>query len=302
MVIRPEAPKKSIHQTSNILLVENIMQVESIAEQLFFTTVRIDTVATNGAQGSGTGFFFSHKVGDKTYPFIVTNKHVVKDTHTGCFTFLKRENNKPLLGNGFKLEIKQWKETWFGHPTLDVDIAICPFVPVEAHIKQQNNFDIFYKFIDSGMIPTQEIFAKLDAIETITFVGYPNGIWDKSNLLPIARRGTTATPLTVDFENSPRFLIDASVFGGSSGSPVFILNQGTFTERSGNTIVGSSRLLFVGVIAGVFYRIGLNEIIESPIPTQNRQMTMQQEMIDLGVVFKASAVVETVEAFLKTMK
>jgi hypothetical protein len=37
------------------------MQVKTIAEQLFFTTVRIDIVATNGGQGSGTGFFFSHK-------------------------------------------------------------------------------------------------------------------------------------------------------------------------------------------------------------------------------------------------
>jgi len=41
------------------------MQPQTIAEQLFFTTVRIDTITTNGAQCSGTGFFFLNKVGEQ---------------------------------------------------------------------------------------------------------------------------------------------------------------------------------------------------------------------------------------------
>jgi hypothetical protein len=32
------------------------MQVKTIAEQLFFTTVRIDTITVDGGHGSGTGF------------------------------------------------------------------------------------------------------------------------------------------------------------------------------------------------------------------------------------------------------
>ncbi|HKZ42005.1 MAG TPA: hypothetical protein VJ044_13655, partial [Candidatus Hodarchaeales archaeon] len=169
---------------------------------------------------------------------------------------------------------------------------------LESHIKQQNNIDLFYRYVSSEMIPSEELLAKLDAIESVTFVGYPNGIWDSSNLLPVARRGTTASPLAVDFENSPRFLIDASVFGGSSGSPVFIFNQGMFTDKTGTTAIGS-RLLFVGVIAAVFFRTQLNQIIAVPISTQVQPMTQQQEMIDLGIVFKARTVVETIEAFLK---
>ncbi|EAY9757520.1 serine protease, partial [Salmonella enterica] len=37
------------------------MQVSTISEQLFFTTIRIDTISKNGDSGSGTGFFFCHK-------------------------------------------------------------------------------------------------------------------------------------------------------------------------------------------------------------------------------------------------
>ena len=38
------------------------MRVESVGDQLFFTTVRIDAVAENDAACSGTGFLFAHKV------------------------------------------------------------------------------------------------------------------------------------------------------------------------------------------------------------------------------------------------
>jgi len=92
-------------------------------------------------------------------------------------------------------------------------------------------------------------------------------------------------------------LIDASVFSGSSGGPVFILNQGIYTWKFGATEIGS-RLLFIGVVAAVFFKTQLNEIIPVPAPTQTQPMSRRQEMIDLGIVFKARTVVETVDAFL----
>lgn len=274
------------------------MQVDSIAEQLFFTTVRVDTTAQNGTSGSGTAFFFSHKRGEMNYPFVVTNKHVVVGMREGALSFLQRQEQAPKLGQGFRLGIDGWQDAWFGHPSPDVDIAICPFAPLEAHIKQQHGLDLFYRFVSDDMIPTVEQAAKLDALESVTFIGYPNGIWDSKNLLPVARRGMTASPISVDFENTPRFLVDASVFGGSSGSPVFLLNQGMYTDKTGGTVIGS-RLLFVGVIAAVFYRTQLNQIVAIPIPTQVQPMAQQQEMLDLGIVFKARTVVETIEAFME---
>lgn len=144
------------------------MYVGSIAEQLSFNAVRIDTAAHAGARGSGTGFFFA---------------------------------------------------------------------------------------ITTGSIPDRDRLDKIDALESVTFVGYPNGIWDKANLLPVARRGATASPLAIDFENTPCFLIDASVFGGSSGSPVFLLSLGIYSDKSGATTIGS-RCLFLGVVAAVFFRNG----------------------------------------------
>lgn len=218
----------------------------------------------------------------------------------GRFSFLKQKDGLPTLGDGFSLNIspQDWPKMWFGHPDQNVDISICPLVPLLEFMRQQHGIDPFYRAVDTSMIPNEEQNRKLDAIEPVTFVGYPNGVWDSKNLLPVARRGTTASPIEVDFEGTPCFLIDASVFGGSSGSPVFILNQGSFATNEGGIVIGS-RFLFVGVIAAVFFRTHLNQIIPVPIPTQVQPMAQQQEMIDLGIVFKARTVVETIEAFLK---
>ena len=106
--------------------------------------------------------------------------------------------------------------------------------------------------INEDNIPSQtHIDEMITPIESITFIGYPNGIWDEINLLPVVRQGTTATAYYYDFQGEPKFLIDASVFPGSSGSPVFIYKFGSYTKRNGNLHVGSL-LLFIGIIAEVY--------------------------------------------------
>ena len=275
------------------------MKIDSLAENLFFTTVRVDTRAPNGSGGSGTAFLFAHKIADdKHVAFVVTNKHVVDGMQSGSLTFHQKRDEQLALGMGFRIDIGDWAESWFGHPSPDVDIAITPFPPLEQHVNSQNNVELFYRVITSDMIPTPAQLDDLDAIESVTFIGYPNGVWDRKKLLPVSRRGTTASRIALDFENSPRFLVDASVFGGSSGSPVFVLNQGIYSDKRGNSTIGS-RVLFVGVIAAVFFRTHLNQIVTVPIPTQAVPMARQQEMIDLGIVFKARTIVETIDAFLR---
>lgn len=277
------------------------MQVKTITEQIFFTTVRIDTMSSNGGQGAGTGFFFAHTLKNgATYLFLVINKHVVMGMREGRLSFLKKKDDLPTLGDAFHFEVgpQDWPHLWFGHPTQDIDIAVCPATPIIEFAKREHGTELFFRHVGTSIIPNEQQLSDLDAIEPVTFIGYPNGIWDSKNFLPVARRGTSATPIGVDFEETPRFLIDASVFGGSSGSPVFVINQDSVLKKNGGLVIGS-RCYFVGVIAAVFFRTHLNQIIPVPIPTQVQPMAQQQEMIDLGIVFKARTVVETIEAYLK---
>jgi hypothetical protein len=110
------------------------------------------------------------------------------------------------------------------------------------------------EYVGTGFI-FNYILKGLDAVEEVLFIGYPCGIWDARNLLPIVRRGITATPIYIDFSGRKQFLIDASVFPGSSGSPVFIYNAGIYWDKkSGSTVVGH-RLFFLGILSEVFQMV-----------------------------------------------
>jgi hypothetical protein len=134
------------------------MQIQTIAEQLFFTTVRIDTITLNGEQGSGTGFFLMHKMSGQDCLFVVTNKHVVIGMREGRFSFLKQKDGLPTLGDGFNLNIspQDWLAMWFGHPDPSIDVAICPLVPLVEFVKQQHGTDLFFRSVDTSLIPNAE--------------------------------------------------------------------------------------------------------------------------------------------------
>jgi hypothetical protein len=58
----------------------------------------------------------------------------------------------------------------------------------------------------------------------------------------------------VDYNGLPAFLVDASVFPGSSGSPVFLLDRGISMRRTGEVQLGTSRLALLGILAAVHVR------------------------------------------------
>lgn len=207
------------------------MDVSSIAEQLLFTTVRIETFnPSNNSNLVGTGFFFSYERGDATQKtivqFIVTNKHVVENGITGRLSFLKGDKeNKPKLGERIIFNFdKNFRDLWYFNSDKKIDVAILPLNDL-LHFLALKGESVFYRAVSSEMIPKNESLKDIDALEEVIFIGYPYGLWDKKNFLPVFRKGITASPIIHDFEDQKIFLIDASVFPGSSGSPVFIFNQ-----------------------------------------------------------------------------
>lgn len=180
-------------------------------------------------------------------------------------------------------------QTWVGHPDSGVDIGAMLFGEVLTAMTN-NGAAPFYRGFSPEQLATQDTANSLDAIEQVTMIGYPNGLFDRSSMLPIARRGQTATPIFNDYNNLPAFLIDASVFPGSSGSPVVLYDRGSYTTRDGSTHL-VSRMALLGVVAAVHTRRvnGVVQMVSTGIATFD-------DMIDLGIVFKASAIQETVFA------
>ncbi|OCW93954.1 hypothetical protein A9168_09575 [Macellibacteroides sp. HH-ZS] len=274
------------------------MEVKSIYENLIFTTVRIETVLNNGTISTGTGFVFEYSNNTKQYLFIVSNKHVIKDAIIGKLEFNKAINGEPDLGNKHTLIITDFEKRWIGHSNPDIDIAITPFAPILKDL-MSNNINIYFRSIPETLIPHKSIINDIDAVEDVIIIGYPNGIYDKKNLLPIVRKGITATPANIDFEGLPTFIIDASIFPGSSGSPVFICNIGSFTKKGTNDLYAGSRLMFMGIVASVFIKQDVNTIEVVKIPTKDIPIVKTNQMIDLGIVFKSSCIFEIVEDLLK---
>lgn len=269
---------------------------QTVVEQLLFSTVRIEADKAAGTE-AGTGLIFSYEHDSKQYLFLVTNKHVVSEANIGRFFFTLSDGQKPRIGERFDIEIGGFQNAWVGHPDPSIDIAAMPLVPVLEQMQREGK-QAFFKSIPHTLVPTDEQLADLDALEEIVFVGYPSGIFDRKNLTPILRRGTTATPPQLDYEGKRVFLVDASVFPGSSGSPVFICNQGLYSTKQGSVVI-ASRVLFLGVIAQVFIREEEGKIVIVAAPSSVTPIVRTRQMIDLGIVYKSSTVIETVREVLR---
>ena len=272
------------------------MKAESITEQLLFSTVRIEANRNDGALSVATGFVVHHKDHeDHEYPFLVTNRHVIQDTSSGQFTLSHAVSDvdyRPLLGKKTPAVLNEDRWTWIAHPSDDIDIAVLSLAPIFEFLSAGET-SYFIKSIATTLGPTGKDIEDFDAVEEVLFVGYPKGIYDTVNNLPIARRGITATPLSVDYEGRPIFLIDASVFPGSSGSPVFQYSPSARLDRKGQ--IGRRQVFWLGIVAEVYCEeyYGVPELQERILVLDAKVKSRQ--MIDLGIVYKASSVIEVIE-------
>ncbi|MFC8233767.1 trypsin-like peptidase domain-containing protein [Streptomyces sp. NPDC057284] len=268
------------------------MNVNTPGRQLLFSTVRIDNVMTSGAVSMGTGFvMFVDLGGNRMCPLLVTNKHVVANAARLSAHFITRKpgTDEPALGEG--AEVTLAPKAWLGHPNPAVDIAVVPL----ASVLEQCGEQLFMRALPLSLLATEDTNLYVDAIEEVTFIGYPDGRRDPKHLTPIVRRGITATPLDLDMGGDPAFLVDGSVFGGSSGSPVFLLNEGSY--RGGdNALAIGTRIALVGIISATMVRHA-----QLPVEVANAEHVKIAQELNLGVAFNARAIKETIEAFVTSI-
>ncbi|TYR55878.1 MULTISPECIES: trypsin-like peptidase domain-containing protein [Streptomyces] len=265
------------------------MNVNTPGRQLLFSTVRLDNVTASGAVSTGTGFILLADLENgRMCPLLVTNKHVVAHAArlSAHFIVRKPDIDEPNLGQGAEVALPP--NGYFGHPNPRVDIAVVPL----ASVLQQFGAQLFMRALPLSLLATEVANLYVDAIEEITFIGYPNGHRDPKHLTPIIRRGITATPLDLDMGGDPAFLVDGSVFGGSSGSPVFLFNEGSYRASDNGLTIGT-RIVLIGIVSATMVRHA-----QLPIEAANAEHVKIAQELNLGVVFNARAIKETIEAFV----
>ena len=265
-----------------------------ISEQLVHTTVRIEGRDGNGAAHSGTGFFFEFRVNaTTTAPVIVTNRHVLEGMRSIIFHLTTANPDRtPNYGRHERIQVNELGQNVMFHPDSSVDLALF-FVAGVFKVLTDQGKSPFWRSVGEDQLPTEQLLSSLTSFEDILLIGYPSGLWDSTNNLPLMRRGYTATPFARDFEGRREFVIDAACFPGSSGSPVYLFNQGTFRTADGSITTGS-RIGLLGILWGGPQITVQGEIIVSAIPTamQNVAIPILRFPSHLGYCIKSSRLLD----------
>lgn len=252
----------------------------NVTEQLMYNTVRIETMSGS----SGTGFFYNFEINNNIVPVLVTNKHVINNNTNEVVKFrLHLKKDGILSTKKYELTLET---DWLFHPKLDLCITFMN--PIFKEVKIRTNSEVYCTTISNDIIPTKKQLADLSALEEIVMVGYPIGLWDSVNNLPIFRKGFTASHPAYDFNQTGIALADIAAFPGSSGSPIFILNQQGYTDNKGNIHLGTSRLLFLGIIYAVPTLNIQGVITEISIPLTTHLVSNLDIMTNLGYYIKSN--------------
>lgn len=244
-------------------------------EQVFFTTTRISKPsADNSTTSIGTGFLIKISLNNEnnnSMILLISNKHVFSDTKAKLeFNFNKKKPDGTVeLGNIFTFNSEDFSSLYTEHPDPNVDLACINVSEIKNH---QN--EVFFMHLNEEMLAdfTEE---KLNPGLDIWFVGYPDNRFDSTNNLPLLRRGYISSIPKVDYNSQKQFIIDAQVFQGSSGSPVF-------------APIGNNYKL-IGVVSATMIKQGQLQTI----PTLQNGLGVQQ-ILGLGIVIKSTTIVELI--------
>ena len=110
--------------------------------------------------------------------------------------------------------------------------------------------------------PTQEQLPDRSQVEVqpgddVLVIGYPMGLYDQFNKLPVLKKGILSTPIGLHFHGLDAFLLDFKYYEGSSGS--LIISKPThFGLGKSNELRWSAlrQYVFLGVYEGETYLNG----------------------------------------------
>lgn len=252
------------------------MKLDKFQEHAFFITVRIVSVRNSDAGASiGTGFLFRAFLDEEKkdgVTLLISNKHVFDNPKNSVeFNFHVKDANDsaPLLTKTVTLSSDNFKNNYLPHPDDKIDLACVNVSKITTP-----EFNIFFKCIDESFILECSDLEIMPGDEA-WFVGYPQGRFDEVHNLPILRRGYIASPPSIDFNGNKEFLVDANVFPGSSGSPVFTSFKGRFR--------------LIGVISQVMIKDSRIQKVNSVIS----EFGVKQE-IGLGIVIKSECIIDLI--------
>lgn len=270
------------------------MRKMSLSEMITYSTVLIKCQYSNGTTGSGTGFIINlcqNSKDNTCVPVLITNNHVVENSIKTVFEFCKADKDgNPIDTEPFSFNYEG--NAWIHHPDKDVDLRCLPLAEALNQL-QKTDIRIFYLPLETKLIPSKEQLSDFSAMEDVVMVGYPIGLSDEYNHKPIIRRGITSSHPNKDYQGKKETLLDMACYPGSSGSPVFVLNQGAYSTKDGVSI--GSRIHLLGILYGghEFNARGVLQFANLP----NIPSPVTRIPINLGIMIKSERILEFEDMF-----
>lgn len=216
------------------------------------STVQLIIMKPNGPY-DGTGFFYriQHPNDPNRYQIVImTNKHVLENA-------VRMIAICPLAGNGIgtrgtnvvQIVFEQPNAIAYRHPDSEVDLCA---VPISAQLEsfRKQGRTVLYAAYTKDLLADDKCYDELRQLDTVVMIGYPSALKDDVNQQPIIRTGTFATNPSLDFQGRSEFVLDIPNYGGSSGSPVVLFDEGKYWKHEGYNnavMVMGSRFRLLGV-------------------------------------------------------
>ena len=218
---------------------------------LFQATCKMISYSGNEQTGVGTSFFVRYQ----NTLFLFTTYHQVQDsTHLKILMLAENQTKRETLEISSSQFIK----------IVNMDLAMADVSEMIKDSPINKNLKIKAFVVEDNI----DYLNDIDLLDDIFFIGYPSGLIDTQNLTPLMRRCSFSSIYSEDFSGEPVFIIDGSVFPGSSGSPVFHVGE----------------------------KISLLGIISSAVVKQSKHET---QYIDLGKAIKTKAILAMIKAYKK---
>ena len=138
---------------------------------------------------------------------------------------------------------------WLEHPKYRAQVDV-----VGIEIKNKEELEEKCTF---NVINQWESFSDTylpDVMDDVFVIGYPWGISGSRGAIPLYKKGCIATDPMINFDGTPRLLIDCRTAKGMSGSPVIVSHSGLWLP-DGNLDDGEFGTIesFLGVYSGRLY-------------------------------------------------
>lgn len=263
-------------------------------QELPYTVIRVRAGDPNDPNcfHTGTGFFYMLKEKEVNYPIIVSNKHVFcgKTWIELDFSSQDDQGNR-IFGPPTKTRFQSGQLPIFEHPDPKVDLAAAPLTPLLEELKIKGRIP-HTLCLQKGNLAPDSVQKALFAGTSVLMVGFPNGIMDETNNLPVVRRGTLATHYEADYLGQTNFVVDIAAFSGSSGSPVFAFFDQFLPDEKGQIVFTSQpRVHLIGVLHSGPVMTAEGKVVPVPVPT-TLQGVKTNLMIHLGYCVKGGRIEE----------